>query len=103
SSSTAPRALHPFPTRRSSDLPRRHYWPCQVPFLGCGRRGRDRSLASNCCGVGSISVRQGTSARCAVATHIRPVHTIRCVAPHRRSEEHTSELQSRFDLVCRLL
>src|SRR5699024_12112759 len=23
--------------------------------------------------------------------------------PHRRSEEHTSELQSRFDLVCRLL
>src|SRR5207249_7228792 len=25
------------------------------------------------------------------------------VAPHSRSEEHTSELQSRFDLVCRLL
>src|SRR5438067_9832550 len=24
-------------------------------------------------------------------------------APARRSEEHTSELQSRFDLVCRLL
>src|SRR5207249_12292648 len=24
-------------------------------------------------------------------------------AAHRRSEEHTSELQSRFDLVCRLL
>src|SRR6266513_4205819 len=24
-------------------------------------------------------------------------------APRRRSEEHTSELQSRFDLVCRLL
>src|SRR5699024_11263588 len=23
--------------------------------------------------------------------------------PHERSEEHTSELQSRFDLVCRLL
>src|SRR5699024_6109657 len=23
--------------------------------------------------------------------------------PHQRSEEHTSELQSRFDLVCRLL
>src|SRR5207249_11117691 len=27
----------------------------------------------------------------------------RCVGPRRRSEEHTSELQSRFDLVCRLL
>src|SRR5438067_7841463 len=27
----------------------------------------------------------------------------RSVAPGGRSEEHTSELQSRFDLVCRLL
>src|SRR5438067_7938802 len=27
----------------------------------------------------------------------------RPVAPYMRSEEHTSELQSRFDLVCRLL
>src|SRR5699024_11694673 len=25
------------------------------------------------------------------------------LSPHHRSEEHTSELQSRFDLVCRLL
>src|SRR5438874_3008539 len=40
-------------------------------------------------------------------------HTLRCRMPghagrdlrmrHRRSEEHTSELQSRRDLVCRLL
>src|SRR5699024_12680377 len=31
--------------------------------------------------------------------------TVRVSTPHRaeRSEEHTSELQSRFDLVCRLL
>src|SRR5438067_6091376 len=27
----------------------------------------------------------------------------RCQPHHHRSEEHTSELQSRFDLVCRLL
>src|SRR5699024_11492186 len=27
----------------------------------------------------------------------------KCLAAHWRSEEHTSELQSRFDLVCRLL
>src|SRR5699024_11300168 len=26
-----------------------------------------------------------------------------CEISHQRSEEHTSELQSRFDLVCRLL
>src|SRR5699024_12639287 len=31
------------------------------------------------------------------------VITRRCQCPDRRSEEHTSELQSRFDLVCRLL
>src|SRR2546421_1293900 len=29
--------------------------------------------------------------------------TNRCVGRHLRSEEHTSELQSRSDLVCRLL
>src|SRR5207249_10017539 len=32
---------------------------------------------------------------------ISPVFEL--VKPHNRSEEHTSELQSRFDLVCRLL
>src|SRR5699024_12510995 len=37
-----------------------------------------------------------------------PTHSIHeCIdgilSAHRRSEEHTSELQSRFDLVCRLL
>src|SRR5207249_10888123 len=30
-------------------------------------------------------------------------HVSNCRTPERRSEEHTSELQSRFDLVCRLL
>src|SRR5207249_10857440 len=29
--------------------------------------------------------------------------SVRCFRASRRSEEHTSELQSRFDLVCRLL
>src|SRR5699024_11244872 len=34
----------------------------------------------------------------------RPTSTWNCSRPgSRRSEEHTSELQSRFDLVCRLL
>src|SRR5207249_5506722 len=30
-------------------------------------------------------------------------HLARAAGPAHRSEEHTSELQSRFDLVCRLL
>src|SRR5260221_2919870 len=29
--------------------------------------------------------------------------SVSCVSPHLRSEEHTSELQSHSDLVCRLL
>src|SRR5699024_12216067 len=35
-----------------------------------------------------------------IATHTAPVNAVVQVI---RSEEHTSELQSRFDLVCRLL
>src|SRR5699024_11233956 len=38
--------------------------------------------------------------------HLLQYHHLRCYLLHRfqfRSEEHTSELQSRFDLVCRLL
>src|SRR5699024_12772045 len=71
--SVDPRDLHSFPTRRSSDL-------------ACGVRcamGR-----SNRSGVADIS-------------H----YTLSSALAGRwiRSEEHTSELQSRFDLVCRLL
>src|SRR5438105_7570442 len=33
----------------------------------------------------------------------RLVCVVGLIAPHKRSEEHTSELQSRVDLVCRLL
>src|SRR5438067_7768185 len=35
--------------------------------------------------------------------HRRRAHRLDAVPERRRSEEHTSELQSRFDLVCRLL
>src|SRR5699024_12884972 len=37
------------------------------------------------------------------AAVVRVVHTARHITVQLRSEEHTSELQSRFDLVCRLL
>src|SRR2546421_4728728 len=40
--------------------------------------------------------------RIRVAGRMRPVHR-RHEVDRRRSEEHTSELQSRSDLVCRLL
>src|SRR5699024_11594245 len=35
--------------------------------------------------------------------NLRQAQYITCRVDFRRSEEHTSELQSRFDLVCRLL
>src|SRR5699024_12774582 len=78
------RVLHSFPTRRSSDLradavlgPRGGGAAGAVgPRAGCTARGRGRG-------------RRGR--RCT------------CRRAGRRSEEHTSELQSRFDLVCRLL
>src|SRR5437868_7930497 len=60
---------------------------------GCGRLGRDLNSGWNwqptkygCCGSSNISTSRPSGD-----------------TPDSRSEEHTSELQSRFDLVCRLL
>src|SRR5260370_42194714 len=55
-----------------------------------------RSLAKGC--RPSIGDRSGTSAACPVL-RCRPLLR----PPARRSEEHTSELQSHLNLVCRLL
>src|SRR5699024_12628417 len=98
SSSSAPGTRDgrpPFPTRRSSDLlarpprqavARRTRWLERVA-AGCPARA-DRVVVhpSACPPRAPAAVGHGDSA------HRGP-----------RSEEHTSELQSRFDLVCRLL
>src|SRR5207249_5842355 len=44
-----------------------------------------------------------TSATCTLSAGACSVSYTPTVVGHTRSEEHTSELQSRFDLVCRLL
>src|SRR5207247_7178904 len=90
-SSVDHRALHSFPTRRSSDL-----------VVG---KAHDRAAA------GLLEEREGRAAERherigadfdggleAVAANLveAPLEVV-------RSEEHTSELQSRVDLVCRLL
>src|SRR5690242_21097537 len=73
------RGLHSFPTRRSSDLRRPAAAPSQLP----------RSLDP---GRGPSVLRERLrSAR------------VRGAEGLRRSEEHTSELQSHVNLVCRLL
>src|SRR5207249_8455119 len=87
------RHLHPFPTRRSSDLVLRVRW--LPPRLA----------------LGNLRVAQLRSERPAVYIDFDDVAVAEesdRPARHRfrgdvRSEEHTSELQSRFDLVCRLL
>src|SRR5699024_11893489 len=77
---------HSFPTRRSSDL---YVSTCSttkstvyVASTLIPNAARIRSSVSNCC------------------RHMS-THSLPALSP--RSEEHTSELQSRFDLVCRLL
>src|SRR5699024_12242415 len=92
-SSSTPLVLHPrvpppslppsSPTRRSSDL-----------AIG-SRTERDAGPPPLGPGAGrAIDVWSGPACTTSCAAADRP-------AP--RSEEHTSELQSRFDLVCRLL
>src|SRR5206468_13049330 len=85
-----PRPLHPFPTRRSSDL-----------LAACAGHGapafplqRRRTAAAR-----REKVLNGAPFRRAGDSH----HDARKPRHLDRSEEHTSELQSRSDLVCRLL
>src|SRR5207302_9634263 len=87
------RSLHPFPTRRSSDLDGvdRDVPP---PHLTRQRPGHPHEAGLRR-GVGGLSgVPPETSYR-------SDVHD--ATPPGLRSEEHTSELQSRENLVCRLL
>src|SRR5699024_12141302 len=81
--------LHSFPTRRSSDL-----WP---------------SWNRRMIGITSMMGSEDMMTPAAWTPHwhfspSRPFAVSKVsLASGSRSEEHTSELQSRFDLVCRLL
>src|SRR5206468_11469610 len=82
------RFLDSFPTRRSSDL--RRFSP---------RRSARRSSASSApTSSRSSSPASATTSAASARPPVDPAD-----GPRRRSEEHTSELQSRSDLVCRLL
>src|SRR2546429_6187254 len=70
-----------------------------------------RSAARADLGAVGVAMHQDMSDRYIIAhkgTRVRKCHTSRrdmswCIATPTRSEEHTSELQSRLHLVCRLL
>src|SRR5439155_19661178 len=74
------RDLHSFPTRRSSDLSNEVPWHGRPPDAWQAAANLQRRLAHGVQGCGAAEPAQ-----------------------LRRSEEHTSELQSRGQLVCRLL
>src|SRR5699024_12701219 len=92
------RDLHSFPTRRSSDL---------------SRIRTELSAAPNTPPVMSLKISRSAPLRrafcCASSRAPTPSAPVSAAKPTiagrvaPRSEEHTSELQSRFDLVCRLL
>src|SRR5436309_11569773 len=86
------RALHSFPTRRSSDLRRgtKDYRAHTGRKLRGNRRGARASVVPRLPVPPRIQIQaaRAASAVCRVVF---------------RSEEHTSELQSRENLVCRLL
>src|SRR5699024_12579629 len=85
------RARHAFPTRRSSDLLPKGAAGTPLPFRrrspGCPKRTDAATCFSE---LAKIEIPQVGASKPAKGTEAR-------------SEEHTSELQSRFDLVCRLL
>src|SRR5699024_12747149 len=94
--------LHSFPTRRSSDL----MYDAAYPHLAEDDwAGSANALVDAALGTGGTAV-PGWQGQ--VVSQWLPAAVfglIPAAGPGRslRSEEHTSELQSRFDLVCRLL
>src|SRR5207247_7283839 len=92
------RILHTFPTRRSSDLSSQ--FPPESIFRAAKQRADARRADVEC--GGDLGVRKA-----GVAKREHRGRTFGQAREHRthlvRSEEHTSELQSRVDLVCRLL
>src|SRR5690606_41766213 len=89
----AHRQRHSFPTRRSSDL-KKPYCSMSGPSAGLPECLMD-GKGSRCCGK--------RSTRLIPAIFHPPTALSFRLCGCRRSEEHTSELQSRENLVCRLL
>src|SRR5699024_11427379 len=93
------RSLHSFPTRRSSDLLDPSRVAERLEYL---RQILGDGPASAVAEWGHVRLFSQWSELTDPAAR-RLLEPTGWVAPTKRSEEHTSELQSRFDLVCRLL
>src|SRR5699024_12508108 len=94
--------LHSFPTRRSSDLER-----LENDTLVLHQGGSSDHVSFYEAGIDTANfIRREPGTAALEPWYHTPFDTIDHISQDRiqeRSEEHTSELQSRFDLVCRLL
>src|SRR5207249_10402095 len=95
-----PRRLHSFPTRRSSDLLERQRSRDDYRRL-VGIRMEDGGIPRHGYRVLLRGAEVGPVTSGTMSPSLRV--GIALASVNKRSEEHTSELQSRFDLVCRLL
>src|SRR5690606_39872284 len=88
------RVLHSFPTRRSSDL----------FVFSSAERDRFKRLDLRSNGGGGLKYRFRSGGRGRASLSAAALYSYEDFTPSAsRSEEHTSELQSRENLVCRLL
>src|SRR5207248_6923231 len=89
--------LHSFPTRRSSDLGTRQARQSRCS-RSCSRSSTARGVTEEL-----KSLRDARDLRLATIKAVRDLMNSAGTVAVERSEEHTSELQSPYDLVCRLL
>src|SRR5690606_40585041 len=89
--------LYSFPTRRSSDLPELEITGCSNPV-----RSSMPAMTDILPPAQHRTCRKSMSMRWAILGFTKVAQSI-WVPMNTRSEEHTSELQSRENLVCRLL
>src|SRR5207249_9595215 len=98
-----PLHLPSFPTRRSSDLRYDTIRICSTWPAGCSKVGSTHHAMN----LGPMTMRKMPAASVsdsAILDHLKKISRssacLPCACSRVRSEEHTSELQSRFDLVC---
>src|SRR5207248_10129936 len=90
--------LHSFPTRRSSDLST----ACSACACQSSSLSSSDSRSCCCCSPSARSLFR-SSRSCSICSPSEPRTGFSFSSSSTRSEEHTSELQSPYDLVCRLL
>src|SRR5690606_41470557 len=93
-------SLHSFPARRSSDLSTRS----RSPTSNDSACRSSVAPSKNRCAKSQLTLAKRARSSCSACATRRVLKaTTLAPASSRRSEEHTSELQSRENLVCRLL